>query len=76
MAEKKQAASKKEAAKPKRVFVTVKDSEGKSKKYELLGGPNKKFIFQGGKFNKEEAAKEEKLIASLVATGSPLLEEV
>lgn len=63
-------------AKPKKVFVTVKGADNKSTKFELLGGANKKFIFQGETYSKETASKNEALIASLVATGSPLLEEV
>jgi hypothetical protein len=63
-------------AKPKKVFVEVTGADNKKTKYELLGGPNKKYIFQGETFTKETAAKNEALIDSLVATGSPLLEEV
>lgn len=70
MANNKKAASK-EAAKPKKVFVTVNE-----KKYELLGGPNKKYIFKGETFTKETAAKNAELLKALAATGSPLLEEV
>ena len=75
MATAKNKAASEEAAKPEKVFVTVK-IEDKDQKFELLGGPNKKFIFQGETFSKEKAAKNEKLIASLVATGSPLLAKV
>lgn len=63
-------------AKPKKVYVTVKGEDNKSKKFELLGGPTKKFIFQGESYTKENAAKNPELIASLLATGSPLLEEI
>ncbi len=63
-------------AKSKKVFVEITGADDKKIKCELLGGPNKKFIFQGEAFSKEQAAKNEALIKSLVATGSPLLQEV
>ena len=70
MAEDKKAGAK-APAKPKKVFVTVDKV-----KYELLGGPNKKYIFQGETFNKETASKKKDLIASLLKSESPLLEKV
>lgn len=74
MAQNKKAGAK-APAKPKNVYFTVKDEAGKNVKFKLLGGPNKKYIFNGDTYSKEEAAKNEKLCAALVATGSPCIEK-
>jgi hypothetical protein len=63
-------AASKEAA-PKKVIFELEKV-----KYELLGGPNKNFIFQGERFTKEEAGKNEALCAALVASGSSVVEKV
>lgn len=50
----------------KKVLFKVEDQT-----YELLGGPNKNFVFKGERFSKEEAGKNTDLLVSLIANGSP-----
>jgi hypothetical protein len=67
---KNKAASTKGAA-PKRVYFEVDKV-----KYELLGGPNKQYVFQGERFNKEKAGKNVEFLEALVKSGSPVAEKV